>query len=64
MKIEQVTPNRIFITESGGTIIQSQTVEANLLFAILEKLEEIRCGIIDVEEAQKQFRTINMKDPR
>ena len=29
--------------------IVSQSVEANLLCAILEKLEEIRCGIIDVE---------------
>jgi len=62
-EIERVSPNRIKITESGGAIIQSQTVAANLLFAILEKLEEIRCGIIDVEEAQKQFRTITMKDP-
>ena len=31
--------------------ITSQTVEANLLFAILEKLEEIRCCIIDVESS-------------
>ena len=30
--------------------IQSNTVEANLLFAILEKLEEIRCGIEDLED--------------
>lgn len=27
----------------------SKSVEAHLLFAILEKLEEIRCGLIDVE---------------
>ena len=33
----------------GGGFIRSQSVEANLLFAILEKLEEIRCGLIDIE---------------
>ena len=32
------------------TKIKSNTVEANLLFAILEKLEEIRCGIEDLED--------------
>ena len=36
-----------------GNDIEAQTMEADLLFAILEKLEEIRCGIIDVEEAVK-----------
>jgi len=30
-------------------VIQSATLEQLLLFAILEKLEEIRCGLIDVE---------------
>jgi hypothetical protein len=30
---------------------------------ILEKLEEIRCGIIDVETEAAKFRTITMKDP-
>ena len=30
--------------------IKSNTVEANLLYAILEKLEEIRCGLIDIED--------------
>ena len=44
--------NWIQVTESNnGCGIQSKTVEANLLFAILEKLEEIRCGLIDVENA-------------
>jgi len=32
------------------TLRESDSVEANLLFAMLEKLEEIRCGIIDIEE--------------
>lgn len=27
----------------------SRSVEANLLFEILRKLEEIRCGLIDIE---------------
>ena len=49
MKIEQIPHNQIKITESNGAIIQSQSVESNLLFAILEKLEEIRCNLIDVE---------------
>lgn len=28
---------------------KSKSVEAHLLFALLEKLEEIRCGLVDVE---------------
>lgn len=35
----------------GGGKIESQSVESLLLMAILDKLEDIRCGIIDVEEA-------------
>jgi len=30
---------------------KSSKVRDHLLFAILEKLEEVRCGLIDVEEA-------------
>jgi hypothetical protein len=52
MKIERISPNTIRITESdSGAIIQSQSVEANLQFAIIEKLEEIRCGLIDIEDS-------------
>ena len=36
--------------EDGGGYIESESVEANLLLEILKKLEEIRCGLIDVEE--------------
>jgi hypothetical protein len=32
-------------------MIQEQSVDTILLFKILEKLEEIRCGLIDVETA-------------
>jgi len=49
MKIEQEKYHWVRITENDHGFIRSQSVEANLLFAILEKLEEIRCGIIDVE---------------
>ena len=51
MKIERDKHQRIFLTGDDGGLIESRSVEANLLFAILEKLEEIRCGIINVEEA-------------
>ena len=53
MKIEQDKYQKVILTtdEDGGGYIESQSVEANLLVAILEKLEEIRCGIINVEEA-------------
>lgn len=52
--IERNRHHRIKITDldEGGSI-ESQSVEANLLYAILEKLEEIRCGVIDVENEIK-----------
>jgi len=31
--------------------IQSQSVESNILFLILKKLEEIKCGLVDVKTA-------------
>lgn len=43
--------NKVTIGDGENRRISSQTVEANILFAILEKLDEIRCGIIDVESA-------------
>ena len=46
--IEKSDNINIRVTDKSG-YVESQTVEANLLFAILEKLEEIRWGIIDVE---------------
>ena len=51
MEIKQEEHNKIIVGNGKPGFITSQTVEANLLFAVLEKLEEIRCGIIDVEEA-------------
>lgn len=42
---------RIKATSGDGVSIDSQSVEALLMFAILEKLEEIRCCTIDVESA-------------
>ncbi len=50
MKIErEKSLNWIRITEDSGAFLRSQSVEVNLLFEILQKLEEIRCGLIDVE---------------
>lgn len=42
---------RVFATSDDGGSIMSQKVEALLLLEILEKLEEIRCCTIDVEDA-------------
>jgi len=50
LDIEKRDHMRIRVTDlDNGGSIETQTVEANLLYAILEKLEEIRCGVIDVE---------------
>ena len=51
MSIKKEEHDKIIIGDVSTGFITSQTVEANLLFAILEKLEEIRCGLIDVELA-------------
>ena len=40
---------RVTATADNGGFIDSQSVEALLMMAILEKLEEIRCCAIDVE---------------
>jgi len=49
---------RIRITDKDGGFLESQSVEANLLYAILDKtnkavelLDAIRCGGIDIENA-------------
>jgi hypothetical protein len=54
--IERKSESRIRVTDADGGHIESQTVEANLLFAIIEKLEEIRCCTIDVESACDSIR--------
>jgi hypothetical protein len=49
MEIERAPNSQVSISKENGGYIESQSVEANLLFIILEKFEEIRCGLIDVE---------------
>ena len=49
VKIERKGNMKIRVTDEDGGYIESQTVEANVQFAILEKLEEVRCCVIDVE---------------
>ena len=49
MEIERDPNLQVSISKKNGGYIESQSVEANLLFMILDKLEEIRCGLIDVE---------------
>jgi len=49
MEIKKEDNNKIVIGNNQTGFITSCSVESNLLFAILEKLEEIRWGIIDVE---------------
>lgn len=49
-KIKERPAFGIRIVNKGGGYIESTSTEANLLFAILEKLEEIRCGLIDIED--------------
>lgn len=52
---EQDDNLRVHATAEDGGSISSQTVEALLLFAILDKLEQIRCGNIDIETAIKEI---------
>jgi hypothetical protein len=40
-----------YVKFENGSCIRSDSAEAHLLLAILEKLEEVRCGIIDVEDS-------------
>ena len=53
MKFEKNLRGRIRVNLSDGGFIESQSIEANLLFAIYNKLEEIRCGLIDIENNQE-----------
>lgn len=48
------TDNSVRVIFPDKGFIESQSVESFLLFSILNKLEEIRCGLIDVEEAIKK----------
>ena len=51
MKIERYSNCRIRIIDDDKGFIESQSVESQILFSIYNKLEEIRCCIIDVETA-------------
>lgn len=57
MEIERGPNLQVRISKKNSGYIESQSVEANLLLMILDKLEEIRCGLIDIEENSetKQF---------
>ena len=51
MRIKQEDNNKIIIGDKDKGFITSQSVEANLFYAILEKLEDMRWGIIDMESS-------------
>lgn len=52
LDFEKIDNMRIRVTDlDNGGSIETQTVEANLLFAILEKLDEVRMQGIDIENA-------------
>lgn len=53
MKFSKNLNGRIRVDLSNGGFLESQSVESNLLFAIYNKLEEIRCGLIDIENNQE-----------
>lgn len=65
MKITRHPPHWIKITGDETALhsgsIESQSVEANLLFEILNKLEEIRCGNIDIENTIQTL--VNLQKP-
>ena len=58
MDFKREDHNRIIAGNDETGFVTSQSVEANLLFAILEKLEEIRCGIIDVEDVIQDAKNV------
>ena len=52
INIKKINNLRIKVTDlDNGGSIETQSVEANLLYAILDKLEELRCCSIDIEDA-------------
>jgi len=57
MKIEKFPHNNIRITGADGGFIKSSSVEANLLFAILKELKEIKKSI-----GEDTYRSITAKD--
>lgn len=64
MIFEDISNFTIKVIENEGNTsnwdspyIKEQSVQACLLFGIIQKLEEIRCGLIDIEEEIKKVRT-------
>ena len=55
MIIDRVDHNKIIIGEPQKGYISSTSVVANLLYAILEKLEEIRINQIDIENTNSKI---------
>ncbi len=51
MRIEKFPNSTIRVTHRDYGFVESRSVESHILLAILNKLEQIRCGIIDVESA-------------
>lgn len=62
MEITRGSHHWIRITENGGSI-ESQSVEANLLFEILNKLKKIRCGNIDIENTVQKLVDLQKPEP-
>ena len=54
MKIEKTAEGKPLITFKPTGYMPIESAEGYLMLMILEKLEEIRCGIIDVETATEQ----------
>lgn len=53
MNIQVTRTSNMKVRVSGaddGGFLESQSIEANLLFAILEKLEELRIGVQNVDQ--------------
>jgi len=51
-KIQKTKEMKIVVEDlANGEKMWGDSIEVVLQFAILEKLEEIRCGLIDVETA-------------
>jgi len=49
MKITFEKSGGLKITYPDGSFVRSTSTTDILLFQILEKLEEVRCGLIDIE---------------
>ena len=48
-EVDRIKPMKIRVTEKNGGYIEAQTVDANLLYAILQKLDDIKNRLDDIE---------------